>query len=82
MHNNIGTDKLSAFNKHVLKDYLATAANICTIKSESSRVYSAGIWKLQSYGRDSPKDKANIEKLRKSKMFNYFGYFISIGSEK
>ena len=30
-----------AFNKHVLKDYLATSVG--TIKSESSRVYSTDI---------------------------------------
>ena len=35
-----------AFNKHVLKDYLAAAASVGTIKSESSRVYSTGIGKL------------------------------------
>ena len=32
-----------AFNKHVLKDCLATAASVGRIKSESSRVYSTGI---------------------------------------
>ena len=58
-------DKLSAFNKHVLKDHLSTAASVGTIKSESSRVYSTGIWKLQ-FTRDSPTDEDNNEKMKEN----------------
>ena len=51
-----------AFNKHVLKDYLATAASAGTIKSESSRVYSTGIWKLQSLQETAQRIKQVMKK--------------------
>ena len=46
---------------YVLNDYLAKAASVGTIKSESCRVYSTG-----EFTRDSPKDKANNKKMKEN----------------
>ena len=43
-----------------MKDYLATAASVGTIKSESSRVYST------EFSGDSLNDKANNEKIKET----------------
>ena len=53
-------------DKCVLKDYLTTAASIGTIRSESSRVYSAGICNTAEFTRDRPKNEANNEKMKEN----------------
>ena len=51
-----------AFNKHVLKVYLATAASVDTINSESRRVYSTGIRKLQCLPKTAQRTKLIMKK--------------------
>ena len=51
-----------AFNKHVLKDYLATAASVGTIKTESIEIIQQALENCREFTRHSPKDKENNEK--------------------